>query len=192
MARFGKPRQALHPSPALCMAFLALSIVVPAMADPSIVVQPPRPGKDLTVSVTDYGADPLGKRSSWKAFVDAIEACRKLGASRLVFPKGQYIFTGQDVTRPGAHMILDGLNDLTIDGQGSELIFHHIRHVMLLTNCQRVVVRNFTVDWDSPSPAPRMTPADSSIGESSPEAEACPKNLCPSSNHRLSLNGPLK
>lgn len=45
------------------------------------------------LSVTDYGADPAGKRDSTEALQAALEAARNTpGPVTLLFPKGEYHF----------------------------------------------------------------------------------------------------
>ncbi|HOF17554.1 MAG TPA: right-handed parallel beta-helix repeat-containing protein, partial [Phycisphaerae bacterium] len=53
-----------------------------------------------------------------------------------------------------AHIELVDQQDLVIDGQGSELLFHHIRHALKFIRCRRLLVRNLTIDWDFPLAAP--------------------------------------
>ncbi len=107
------------------------------------------------VSVADFGARPDGSKCAWKAFIRAIEECKKVGASKLLIPHGRYVFNDPEIlTRPGAHFPMADMSDLVIEGSGSELIFHHIRPVMTFSRCQRMTVRNFSVDWDIDLAAP--------------------------------------
>lgn len=112
-------------------------------------IDPPKPKSKIVLSVADFGAKPDDDGSDGQAFAAALDACKRRGAAALVLPKGRYRF--QDLAmlgREGGHILLDGLSDMTIDGQGSELVFHHIRAGFQFRNCRRIVVKNLTVDWD--------------------------------------------
>ncbi len=125
----------------------------------------PKPEKELILNVRDFGADATGARCSWKAFSDAFAACKAKQASQLDIPAGKYVFTSPEILdAKGAQFLLDSLHDLTVDGHGAELIFHHIRPVFVLTKCQRVVLRNFSIDWDLPLASPGTVESDPEFG----------------------------
>lgn len=113
------------------------------------VIHAPRDHGGPVISVADFGAQPDGSACSWAAFRRAIEECRRTDASKLLIPKGRYVFRDPEIlSRPGAHLPLDGIDDLVVEGSGSELIFRHIRPVMSFANSRRILVRNFSVDWE--------------------------------------------
>lgn len=66
------------------------------------------------------------------------------GPKTLNIPRGVYRFAGR------AGMILDGVEDLTIDGQGSEFIFQKLYQgeCFMISGSNRVVVRDLTLDWN--------------------------------------------
>ena len=128
----------------MCAVFWTATTVP---AEPGI--DPPQNVDGPIVSVADFGAKPDGSACAWNAFTQAIEECKKVGASKLLIPHGRYVFNDPEIlTRPGAHFPMADMSDLVIEGSGSELVFHHIRPVMTFHHCQRVIVRNFSVDWD--------------------------------------------
>ena len=45
---------------------------------------------------------------------------------------------------------MDGYTSIEIEGNGSEFIFHGQVAPFQFTNCEKVVVRNLSVDWDIP------------------------------------------
>lgn len=112
-------------------------------------IDPPVPKSEKVLSVADFGALPDDGGSDWKAFSAALAACRKQGAAKLLIPKGRYVFTDPKIlAQPGGHLLFKDLSDLTLDGQGSELVFHHIRSGFQFRNCQRLLIRNLSIDWD--------------------------------------------
>ena len=102
----------------------------------------PAPTSLETVSVEKFGASP-GNADNTKAFNDAIAYCASSHAAKLVVPKGVYRFTqGDSVT-------FNKLADFEFDGQGSTFIYNHPRgHFMLINHCERVLFKDFSVDWD--------------------------------------------
>ena len=104
----------------------------------------------VRISVTDFGAEPNSKKDSVDAVAKALEACKAHESSILVFPKGRYDFYAPEGGRRIVGLPIVGQKNLTIDGEGSEFIFHGILGGGALTNSQNITLRNFTVDWDKP------------------------------------------
>lgn len=64
------------------------------------------------------------------------------------FAKGKYNFYPQ----PNTNIAFD-INDyenLTINGNGSEFIFHGTSRIAVLKNCKNITLENFSVDWQRP------------------------------------------
>jgi hypothetical protein len=101
----------------------------------------------VKISVTDFGAEPNSKKDCIDAVTKALDACEQHESSILVFPKGRYDFFA-DTRRIG--MQIAGQKNLTIDGNGSDFIFHGIMGVATLTNSENITLCNFNVDWDRP------------------------------------------
>ncbi len=79
------------------------------------------------------------------ALQKAIETIRRQSPSRLTLAPGVYRFVGDQA------LILNGLQDFELDGQGAELRFFRTggeRQLIAVSNSTRVELRNFTVDWD--------------------------------------------
>lgn len=134
------------------------------ISPPGPRIEAPRPGTGLVLSVADFGAVPDDEGSDWQAFAAALAACKQRGASVLKIPKGVYRFHDPGVLAgPGGHLQLDGLCDLTIDGQGAELVFHHLRAGFKFNGCQRLLVRNLAIDWD-------IRLASAAVAEKDPQA----------------------
>lgn len=45
------------------------------------------------------------------------------------------------------HVVLDGLADLTIEGNGCTLVFEAIKTGVFVKDCNRLLVRNVNMDW---------------------------------------------
>lgn len=89
------------------------------------------------ISVADFGLKPDSRINAVPFVQKAIDACKKNPGSTLVFPKGRYDFWAQHAIEKEYHetntydvnpkilaVLLDEVNDLTIDGNGSEFIMH--------------------------------------------------------------------
>ena len=81
----------------------------------------------------------------------------------LVFPKGRYDFWAQHAIEKDYHetntydvnpkilaVLLEQINDLTIDGNGSEFIMHGRMQPFTLDHCRNITLKNFSVDWEIP------------------------------------------
>lgn len=125
-----------------------------ATGSAAIVIDPPAVGTGLEVSTAEFGmvADsaagqvtPEVAAANALALNRALRACGTRNASRLVIPPGTYRMAPKDP------LAIDDLHDLTIDGQGAELIYTKLLRntsAWNLRNCARVVIRNLVIDWD--------------------------------------------
>lgn len=117
-------------------------------------VHSPKPRTDIVLSIDSFYGDQPARRSDLEAMRAALEACRARKAAKLILPKRIYRFDGPKMASATAHIELENFSDLTIDGQGSEFIFHHIKTGFRIRNCQRVLIKNFAADWDFPLASP--------------------------------------
>ena len=104
----------------------------------------------VKISVTNFGAEPNSKKDCVLAVTKALEACKEHESAVLVFPKGRYDFYAPEGDRRIVGLQIIGQKNLTLDGEGSEFIFHGILGVGSLTDSRNVTLRNFSVDWDRP------------------------------------------
>jgi hypothetical protein len=136
----------------LLVAFFSwfLLVAAPAYAQQtSVPVAEVQTGQE--VRVTDFGALPDDGRDDTQAVIAAVSSCRKLDRPTLVFPKGRYdFFAGANPGDSNHAIVLDRLANLTIDGQGSTLVFHGITGCFLARACQALAIRNLAIDWDRP------------------------------------------
>jgi len=111
------------------------------------------------VSITDFGVNPNDRKNVVIAIRSALKVCATKDSSVLVFPKGRYDFwpdfTSDQLRNSAKDQATVGfqigrLKHLTIDGNGSEFIFHGKMTVANIDSCENVTLRNFSVDWDHP------------------------------------------
>ena len=114
------------------------------------------------VNVSDYGVVPDSRINVVPALKEAIKACEGKENPVLLFPKGRYDFWPSTLEIPYLYdqtipivpenvgIALKGIDNLTIDGDGSEFIFHSYMQIMSADSCSNLTVRDFSVDWDRP------------------------------------------
>lgn len=117
-------------------------------------------------------AAPNDGRDDTREFLAAIAACPKKHA-RLVIPPGKYdLFAGQNPAHANTLLVFDGFEDLTIDGQGAELIFHGRTSCLGFGNCRGVTLRNLSIDWDRP---PHSVGTVTAVGDKSFDVQVAPE-----------------
>ena len=119
-------------------------------------------GQD-TLRITDFGYVPGSRMNAVPAVKKALAVLKNKPDAVLFFQKGRYDFWPQyaeerlyyesntDViplrTCP---ILLDHINHATIDGNGSDFIFHGRMQPLTIDSCENVVAKNFNIDWDVP------------------------------------------
>ena len=71
----------------------------------------------------------------------------------IVFPKGVYHFTPQFKgisDRKYSANIIRNVDNLTIDGGGSEFVFHGKTECFFIQGCDNFTIKNFCIDWERP------------------------------------------
>src|SRR5688572_15025866 len=108
----------------LIAAAFFCSIATSLGADPTVVVNPPRPRTNVTINVGDYLVTPGGTpQNAFRAFRAALDAAHKTNAARVVVPPGRYVFDDPGVVKDHAHLSIYRQRDLEIDGRGAQLVF---------------------------------------------------------------------
>ena len=103
------------------------------------------------ISVTDFGAEPGSRNDVCPSVRMALEAARGKDSVILKFPKGRYDFYPEiNGTSRATGINVFRQNNLTIDGDGSEFVFHGMMQVAQVDSSSNVTFRNFSVDWDRP------------------------------------------
>ncbi len=105
-------------------------------------VEMPRPEKELVVNASEFGLDESAENCA-TIINAALEHCKKIGASKLVLPKGRYKIFEETPIR------IHGMKDFEFDGGGSTFIYRK-RYAgnMSISYCFRTRIRNFNMDWD--------------------------------------------
>lgn len=115
------------------------------------------------VSILDFGLRPDSRINAVPYVQKALEECRKHPGSILKFPKGRYDFWAAhavereyfetntyDNNPKTLAIVLDEMQNVTIDGDGSEFIMHGRMQPVTLHRCSNIRLRNFSIDWDVP------------------------------------------
>ena len=113
-------------------------------ASGAIALAPALPSSG-SVSVTEHGADPTGKRDSTAALRAAIAQLPKQGG-RLVFAKGSYRLDQAS----GSVLTFNWLHQLTVEGNGALLLCSGQGQPLLFANCTDATVSGLQIDWPSP------------------------------------------
>lgn len=127
------------------------------------------------INVADYGVLPDGRDDTF-ALRKALQACKETGAERLVFPKGRYDFkpgfaeelyffiSNNDEGMKRVAFPLVGTENLTIDGQGSEFVFHGFINPFILDGAENITFENFSIDFARPFHSEAIILADPEEG----------------------------
>lgn len=102
------------------------------------------------VKITDFGVNPGDTINITPVLRKALQASAGKENSIIVFPNGDYHFYPESSNKIGVGLFLNGINNLTIDGDGSMFIFHGEMQIVSIFNCNELVLKNFKVDWDKP------------------------------------------
>lgn len=115
------------------------------------------------ISVNSFGLKPDSRVNATPYVVKALEECRKHPEALLTFEKGRYDFweahttlrdyyetNTYDVNPKILAILLDEMQNVTLDGQGSEFIMHGRMQPVTLHRCKNITLRNFSIDWDIP------------------------------------------
>jgi len=109
----------------------------------TLTVKVPHPaGSGTTVTVANV---PAGTDST-PVFKSAVAAAHASNASLLNIKKGTYTFYSLDPTGLG-HLVLQGLSDMTIEGNGSTFIFMNNATGIYLTTSQRLQIQDISIQY---------------------------------------------
>jgi pectate lyase len=112
-------------------------------------------------SVIDYGYRVNSRENAVPAVQKALQACRTAKKPVLYFPKGRYDFWPQYcqekiyyesnttfIPKRICPILIDSFKNITLDGQGSQFIFHGKMQPITVDRCENVLLQNITIDWD--------------------------------------------
>tara|TARA_R110002167_G_scaffold33575_2_gene107786 strand:+ start:907 stop:2613 length:1707 start_codon:yes stop_codon:yes gene_type:complete len=126
---------------------------------------------DVVIKVSDYNVI-AGVEDVTQPLKNAISAAKKRNANKLVFEPGIYHFKsatamadydllmssklhfdtpwGLGAEGYNKSISFNELNNLTIDGQGSTLVFHGLTQAIELISSHNITLQNFTIKWQRP------------------------------------------
>ena len=105
-------------------------------------IDPPSNPNGATVDAAEFGVSPENP-DNVPALNRAIEVCRKIGAARLVLKPGVYRMTSDK------SLLFHEMHDFIFDGGGATFVWlKKQQSTFLIRKCERIVLRNFNVDWD--------------------------------------------
>ncbi|MDD8025784.1 MAG: right-handed parallel beta-helix repeat-containing protein [Acidobacteriota bacterium] len=117
----------------------------------------------VEIKVTDFGLRPDSRANAVPAVIKALQACRRLENPVLVFPEGRYDFwpvpdlqkeyfesNTTDNNPKRLAVFIDAFSRLTVDGDGSALVFHDRIQPFTVDRSSDVVIRDLSIDWDIP------------------------------------------
>ena len=118
---------------------------------------------EKTVYLQDYlDLDPSSSEDAAMAIGKAVDECRKSGAERLVLPGGtlnimpdraseryEYI-SNNDPSMKRIAFLLDGIENLTIEGNGTLLMLSGFVSAFSLDACRNITVRDLSIDYSHP------------------------------------------
>ncbi|MFA6127196.1 MAG: right-handed parallel beta-helix repeat-containing protein [Bacteroidales bacterium] len=119
--------------------------------------------KPDTVNITRFGLSPDCRVNAVTYVQKAIQACEGRSGSVIYFPKGRYDFwpdhcmekvyyeSNTTVNNPRrCAILLEGLNDLTVDCGGSDFVFHDRMQPFTVDKSKGITIRDVSIDWDIP------------------------------------------
>src|ERR1035437_3542363 len=111
------------------------------------------------VDITAFGAKAGDQSDTTPAVIAVLAKCRATKNAKLVFPPDRYDFWPDRVTEQycfisnndeGLKRIafpLDGMENLEIDGQGAQFVFHGWITPFVLDHARNITLKNFSIDW---------------------------------------------
>lgn len=124
------------------------------------------------VSVADYGAAADSGEDSAPAIIKAVDKAKELAAEgknvTIAFPKGRYdiypdkaerrtLYVSNTVGTNSSYkdkkigILLEDTKNITVDGQGSDFVFHGKMTTFAAINSRNVTFKNFSVDFQVPT-----------------------------------------
>jgi len=131
--------------------------------------------RGVIINPVDFGADPGGISDSTPAILAALDFARTIsGPKTILFPFGRYHFRQEHaahriyrasnslggVLRSGDWLygadsyiaiLIEDIKDLTVDGQGSKMLFHDFTSPISIMRSENILVQNMNIDRINPN-----------------------------------------
>ena len=110
------------------------------------------------INVADFGVN-TQTTDCTPGLIKCMQACKDAGTAELVFNKGTYNFypdfgidkycfiSNNDEGMKRVIFLLENIKNFTLDGQGSEFIFHGFVNPFAIINSSNVTFKNFSIDF---------------------------------------------
>jgi hypothetical protein len=115
------------------------------------------------IQITQFGVRPNSNMNATPGLLRAIESAQGKPGQTLVFPKGRYDFwpagalkrrffisNHDDAESRSIALLLDGLSSFTVDGRGSDFVFHESIMPIALVHCASITLKNLSIDYATP------------------------------------------
>lgn len=119
-----------------------------------------------TVFIADFGLQPDSRVNATPCVWQAMEACKGKKNPVILFPTGRYDFWPHCCTERNYYeansenfeqdnprrlaVLIEKMQGLTLVGNGSMFVMHDRIQPFTIDNCNRVTIRDVSVDWDIP------------------------------------------
>ena len=116
-----------------------------------------------TVRISDFGAVVNSRENVTHKVILALEKAAQFKNPLLLFEKGRFDFWPQyaqekeyfesntsDINPKRLGVLIENIDNLTIDGNGAEFIFHDRMQPVTVDHSSNIEIRNFSIDWDIP------------------------------------------
>lgn len=106
------------------------------------------------INIGDYGLKPNTTENAIPYLEKALSEAKLSSSCTIIFPKGDYHFRpvmsdGYSDNTYVANRI-KGIKNLTLDGNGSEFIYHEKTIPFLISGCENLIFKNFSIDYKRP------------------------------------------
>lgn len=113
------------------------------------------------INVSDFGINAQTKDCT-PGLIKCLQACEKEKDVELIFNKGTYNFysdfgldkycfiSNNDEGLKRVIFSLKNMKNFTLDGQGSEFIFHGLINPFVINNSSNITLKNFSIDFSRP------------------------------------------
>jgi hypothetical protein len=115
------------------------------------------------IYLKDFGMRNTKKKDCHKFINEALKAVNPGQPAKIIFTRGEYHFYPEqsnkrpyfesnttDINPRNCALLFENMNNIVIEGNGSNLIFHEQMQPFTFDNCQNIVLRNVNIDWEQP------------------------------------------